>query len=342
MRFIRLPARWGKRSETGLTGVVALRASQTLSAVGLAQGPVRQLSFVRVERHGSTGEPEIVQHGSGPVGRLPTWVAAGMFRQASLVLVLDSGQRQILVVDEPEVPPKERHDALRWPVAAALELPAESLMFDATALPPINESGGRKVMVAATQQATLAPVLELLARAGLQAHAVDVVDMAQRNAVLLHQRHTPQGQPEAHLAIGVSGRELLVGLVAGGELCVPRNMPLPEDYSPDRVDEALSDRIVLHVQRTVDLFERQITRFAITSSFVTAGEFSTATLAALTQVVPGELKHLLLSGVVTRPAELKAASAGNDADVLRLAAVAAWRSGSGAVDTAKPLAAAAA
>lgn len=305
--------RWWPRRERARRGgaIVALRIDTS------DRGEPSRIDFVRVEAS-AQGGVRLLRHGGGPADQLGLWQAGGLFRGAELLLMLRSSQRQIMVIDQPDVPEAELADALRWPVAEALDAPAEALLFDATSLPALNDSGKRQVLIAAAALRNVQPMLDVLARAGLRPDGIDVADMAQRNAVLLQLSATDKG---AQIVLGNSGTEVLVALVAGGELCVSRALPLPAARS-DGDDEAVRDRIVLHVQRSVDLLERQITRFAINGAYAIAGDFTPATLDAVRQVLPIGLKEIALADV----AEMASAdTSGVDDVTIRLAALAALR-----------------
>lgn len=271
---------------------------------------------VEADRRGPAGRARLVQQGEGGLAQCGAWLSAGAFRDATCVLMLKGVQRQILVLDQPQVPEAEQIDALRWPVAEALDVPAESLRLDAARLPPLNDTGKGQVLVAATTLPLLQPLIDALAEAGIEVDEVDVADMAQRNAALLL-GDTPGSA--AQVVLGMADGELLMGLVAQGELCMARNLPLP---STALTDDALRDRIVLHVQRTVDLLERQITRFAIGGARVFAGDFPAATLEALRQVLTAGIEEIALSDVVAADAEVASRST---AATVRLAALAALR-----------------
>jgi len=293
LRHMKIPTlgRWWPQREQARSGAwVALRV-----APGEAGEPSR-FDFVRVDPAGPAARPRLSRQGGGSLQELAVWQAGGAFRGAKLVLMLEAGQRQMLMLDLPAVPEAEQADALRWPVAEALDASAEDLLFDATPLPALNEGGKRQALVAASANHQVQPLLGLLAQAGLRPDAIDVVDMAQRNAVLLQ---TPANARAAQVVLGLSGGELLVALVAAGELCVARNLPLALPASMND-DEALRERIVLHVQRTLDLLERQITRFAIGGAFAVAGDFTPQALDALRQVLPGGLTEINLGSVVAQ------------------------------------------
>jgi MSHA biogenesis protein MshI len=282
---------WPRRSGAAPHACVALSARE--GEAGL------QFAFARAEPQGDG--VVVVRHGEGGMAQLAQATAAGVFRDASAVLVLDADQRQLVVLDRPPVPPEEMRDALRWPAAAALELPAEDLLLDAAELPPLNDAGKAQMLVVATPVPRLQPIQQLLERAGVRLSAVDSMDMAQRNAVLV--QAPAAAASAAHVVVGISGGELLVGLVAGGELCVTRNLTLPSGFARDANDPAVVERLALHVQRAVDLFERQITRFAIVGAFLVAEDFDPALAEALRQVLPGTVRAVSLADLARPAAE---------------------------------------
>lgn len=284
---------WPRRFGAATHACVALSARE--GEAGL------QVAFARAEPLGDG--VVVVRHGEGGMAQLAQATAAGVFLDASAVLVLDADQRQLVVLDRPPVPPEEVRDALRWPAAAALELPAEDLLLDAAELPPLNDAGKAQMLVVATPALRLQPIQQQLERAGVRLSAVDSMDMAQRNAVLVQAPAASASASAAHVVVGISGGELLVGLVAGGELCVTRNLTLPANFARNANDPAVVERLALHVQRAVDLFERQITRFAIVGAFLVAEDFDPALAEALRQVLPGTVRAVALADLARPAAE---------------------------------------
>jgi hypothetical protein len=307
MRSFALHRLWPSRARSKGRAWVALAYREA------SPGP--EITVVRCE--GSGDAANITHCDRGGLATLDSARSAGVFRGAYVVLMLDASQRQLLVLDRPSVPDAEVLDALRWPAAASLEKSAEDLFYDATPLPPLNDSGKSQMLLAAIERSRLAMLRDLLGRRGITLDAIDVVDMGQRNAVLLGSGAAPTA---AQVTLGVCGEELLVGLVAGGELCVTRNLPLPAGFQRQSPDEGLTDRLVLHVQRAVDLFERQITRFAVAGAVIFREDLASATVSALRQVLPGQLRELSFADLAP---DLPPAR--SDATATRLAALALLR-----------------
>jgi hypothetical protein len=308
MRIVSLPGLWPRRTASAATSWVALGCRDA--------GGAAQFTYTRCEGLGDAAR--VTACGQGGLAQLAAWSAGGVFRNARVVLMLDAELRQLMVLDRPTVPDDEVADALRWPAAASLEKAAEELLYDAAPLPPLTDAGKPQMLLAATDRGRLAGLQATVERAGVRLDAIDVVDMGQRNAVLLD---TATAATAAHVTLGASGGELLVGLVAGGELCVARNLPLPAGFDRARQDEALVERLVLHVQRAVDLFERQITRFAVAGAVIFREDFAKSTIEALRQVLPGQAREIGfadLAGAAAPPPD-------GDATATRLAALALLR-----------------
>lgn len=308
MRTFPLARLWPRR---------AAAATQAWVAIGCQEaGTGPEFIYARCEGLGNTAR--ITRCGHGGLAQLAAWNAGGVFRDARVVLMLDAAMRQLMVLDRPAVPDHEVIDALRWPAAASLEKSAEDLLYDAMPLPPLTDAGKPQMLLAATDRSRLAGLQAMLDRAGVRLDAVDVVDMGQRNAVLLD---ATTAATAAHVTLGATGGELLVGLVAGGELCVSRNLPLPPGFDAAHQDEALVERLVLHVQRAVDLFERQITRFAVAGAVIFREDFAKPTIDALRQVLPGQPREIGfadLAGATPPPGD-------GDGTATRLAALALLR-----------------
>jgi MSHA biogenesis protein MshI len=228
---------------------------------------------------------------AGPLTVLGDWNSKGAFRGAHVVMMLDASQRQLITVERPAVPNAELTEALRWPVAAALELPPDQVLFDAAELPALNDSGKAQLLLACASRSRVQTLQGLLRKAAIQVECVDVADMALRNAVLMQADiSTP------HVVIGATGGELLVGLIAEGELCAVRNLPL--NAVDERALADMTDRLVLHVQRTIDLFERQITRFSISGTCVLRDGLPPSAASALEQALPGHIRMMSVETMV--------------------------------------------
>lgn len=306
MAWLRLP-RWRSAHAASVAeATVVIRA-----ATG---GSAPTVDFARAERHAG-----VCRVGRVEAAGLEALRADGLFRGARSVLVLDANQRQMLVLEAPPVEPAEWAAALRFPVAKALEAEPDEIAFDHAPMPALADNGRPQVLVAATRLAALRELLQALAARGLRPDAVDVVDMAQRNLALARADEPSTG---GTVVVGASAREFMVGLVAGGELCVVRNLATPAAFGPDQHDDGIADRLALHLQRTVDLLERQITRFAITRAVIAAEDFAPATLEVLRGALP-------IASTPVRLADLAPSLAGGDgrrdATLVRLAATALMR-----------------
>lgn len=300
----RIPHWWRLRARTQRSAVVAIALTETSAA------------YARVEPS-LQGLPRLMAMDAGPLAALSDWQSKGAFRGAQVVLMLDASQRQLMTVERPAVSNAELTEALRWPVAAALELPSDQVLFDAAELPALNDSGKAQLLVACASRGRVQTLQGFLRKAAIHVDGVDVADMALRNAVLMQ-----ADIQSPHVVIGATGGELLVGLIADGELCAVRNLPL--NAVDERALGEMTDRLVLHVQRTIDLFERQITRFSISGTCVLRDGLPLAAATALEQALPGHIRMMNVEHV-TDTTGLHLGNAMPDNRVSWLAALAAGR-----------------
>lgn len=211
---------------------------------------------VRVEAGRADAPPRVVDAAEGGEPDLARWRSAGMFKGARPVLVLRSADRQLQVLDRPEVPAAELAAAVRWPLAAALEADGESLLATAVEMPRINDTTPPQVLAVAAQVDAVKGQLARLDRAGITVRSIDAVDSALRGMRLL----LPPDN-DGWLVLAMVGGDVSIGLLWHGRFCALRTLGLPVRVPRDTHE--FEEHLALHIQRTADLFERQARRLAI-------------------------------------------------------------------------------
>lgn len=205
------------------------------------------------------------------------------------VVMLNSGDFQVLQVEAPSVPLDERRQALRWQIKDMLDYPVDAATLDVLDVPGQQGSGrAQQVLVVVAANAVLSPLAAAVVGAGLKLEAIDVPDMGQRNIAALLEK---DNRAVALLTFDDDGGLLTVS--AQGELYVSRRIDVSRqalEGAADERREQLFDRIVLEVQRTLDTFDRQY-------SFVPMGQLW------LAQVPGGESLKAALTPNVYVPVE---------------------------------------
>jgi len=181
----------------------------------------------------------------------------GTLAAAPVVVLLAPGQYDLQQLPVPAVPDEEMRDALRWQLRSHLAYAPEEAMLDFTRLPRAAEQKDALLAVAAHRpmiEAALAPLLQH----GVTVDAVDVPEFAQRNLAGFQRS---DGVTSAWL--GFERDTCLLTVQMDGELAFTRRMLMPgaavnaiDSGLPDSAQH-VSERVVVQVQRSLDLFERQ-------------------------------------------------------------------------------------
>jgi len=185
----------------------------------------------------------------------------GLLRNATIHVVLAAGQYELHPIAAPAVPREEMREAVRWQLRGALSFAPEQATVDFVELPqaPGGEAARPKatqLIAVAARSASIDALVDELAAVGIEPASIDVPEFAQRNLCAL----APDAEgTQAWLSFDAESCLLTVQL--GDQLCFARRIPLAGARVPAALDEAalthLIERLSLHVQRSLDLFERQ-------------------------------------------------------------------------------------
>jgi MSHA biogenesis protein MshI len=146
---------------------------------------------------------------------------------------------------------------MRWSIKGMVDFPVDQATLDVLQV-PTEEAGGvrsRFVFVACSPNELLGARIQTLQRAKIDLEAIDVPETAQRNLSTLYE---PPGRGVAML--GFSSEGGLLTFTYRGELQAFRRLDITLDQLMNAdVEErqALFDRIVLELQRSLDTFEHQ-------------------------------------------------------------------------------------
>lgn len=272
-------------------------------------------AMVRVEPPGADGRPRLVvaQRADGEVPR--AWRAQA--KGSTAVLVLGTLERHLMTLERPQVPDHELPMAVRWPAATAQDTDPDLLLCTPLALPTSNAAARDQLLVVSAMVPLVQQKLSALRLAGIDARAVDVVDSALLGMVRLH--HDPH---EACVALAPAGSSLCIGLMWQGRFCALRTLALPGGHP--REDRDYSDHLALHIQRTVDLFERQATLLAIRQVMLALPSLSVTARETVASALPLPVHLFQLDEHLDIDPAAQAALAGDD-DLQALAAVAVYR-----------------
>ena len=234
---------------------------------------------VRVDASTPGARLRLVDAVEGTAQDLRDWRQRKFFAGSQVVLVLGTAERQIITIDRPDVQDDELQQAVRWPLAEAMELEAEELLTTAQPLPPINAALKPQLLAIAARVAVARAHIATLKSAGIALRSIDIVDSALRGMALL------QGSDNnGSVVLAFVGGDICIGLLWHGEFCALRTLALPVRVPRDSGE--FEEQLALHIQRTTDHFERQATQLAVRHVLASMPSLGDATRESVRSALP--------------------------------------------------------
>lgn len=174
---------------------------------------------------------------------------AGRMGSGRCTLLLPYGQYQLLQIDAPAVAEDELRNAVRWKIKDMVDFPVEDAGIDC--LPPVPGARAGQIYAVAASRSILQSWIRLFQDAKTPLHAIDVPELAQRNVAALAE---DQNRGLALLAFDDSGGQLT--FTYKGELYFSRRIDVVPSELANARDDALYERVLLDVQRTLDNVDR--------------------------------------------------------------------------------------
>lgn len=224
----------------------------------------RNAALARVRAVGPGGRPvlDFLQRlAADPTRRadiVRRWSHAGRLRDARVIVSLAAGEYDLHQVQEPPVPPEELRDALRWQLRGVLAYAPEDATLDFVRVPVAEAAPGRAALLAITAlKSNVGDAVTPVTDAGIAIEAVDVPELGQRNLGLLAGLDEGSGA-----VVSFDEESCLLTVQVGADLAFARRiqvngMTLEASLESDHAIQYLADRVVTHVQRSLDLYERQ-------------------------------------------------------------------------------------
>lgn len=188
--------------------------------------------------------------------RLAEQVASMGLRGAPCNALLSAGDYNLYLVEAPAVEESELRAAVRWKVKDLLDIPLEDAVIDVFPVPEDAFRGrGRMLYVVAAQKTRVQALIDAISRADLELRSIDIPELAMRN-ITSHFADDSNGL--AFMALKNTGSNL--NLTRQGNLYLARriNTQVGGDVMASGEWEALRDRLVLEVQRSLDYYESQM------------------------------------------------------------------------------------
>lgn len=170
------------------------------------------------------------------------------------VALLEEGQYQLLQVELPAnaaaMSRDELREALRWRVKEMVEFPVERAGIDLLDIPPVGNRPAQAWVVLASHD-VLQPLIWQFQEAKVELAAIDIPELALRNLAALFEE---ANRGLALLSLDRQGGRLVI--TYRGELYMTRRIDIGAAELAKAVAEALYERVLLDIQRTLDGFDR--------------------------------------------------------------------------------------
>jgi MSHA biogenesis protein MshI len=216
----------------------------------------RSASFVHTLAGANNVTPAVTQFGSRSLeGTNAEGFAndVGVERYQCATL-LRPGEYQLLLVEAPNVPPVELKSAIRWSIKDMLDYHVDDATIDVLDIPPDTSRGGGRnhsmYAVAAKNELIEARIKQFEA-ASIPISVIDIAETAQRNIGALYE------ESQRGLALLYPGEDAsLLTVTFNQELFLARRFEIGLSALRSAREETLGN-MVLELQRTLDLFDRQ-------------------------------------------------------------------------------------
>ncbi len=187
---------------------------------------------------------------------LPACIAENQWQDMSCNAVLSPRDYNLYLIEAPAVEESELVRAVRWKVKDLLDVPSEDAAIDVFPVPEDAFPGrARMLYVVAAQRSRVQQLVDMAREADLALNAIDIPELAMRN---LSRRYVDDSNGLALMALKKGGSSL--NLTRRGDLYLTRKINTQVEENAIHSDQwdALRDRLVLEVQRSLDYYESQM------------------------------------------------------------------------------------
>lgn len=212
---------------------------------------------------------------SGQDGLAQQLALAGV-RGKAVRVMLRPAQYQILQVEAPAVPPEELKTAARWQIREMVNLHVDDLTLDVLKVGDERVRASGSVFVVAAPNAVIREIMGAAEAARCTVDVIDIQDLAQRNLQSAQARKLGAAE-RANAAIVISDdNQALLTVCAYDELFYTRRIDLGPGFmqapwgrgegdgdgganlllEPAGQDDERAQRLVVEIQRSLDLWDR--------------------------------------------------------------------------------------
>ncbi len=192
-------------------------------------------------------------------------------------LAIQQQDRQLLLIEAPQVESSELSDAARWKVKDMIDFNIEDAVIDVIQIPNIKESKrSPMIYTVVVKRDKINAIAELCEQSGADLAVIDIPDMAQRNYASL----LPEDKSGVAI-LSINSQSSLLTISRLGELYLSRELDTGFEHLMSSVQNsggALEsgsaailkslEKMVLEVQRSLDYYESQYSQPQINALYL--------------------------------------------------------------------------
>ena len=200
-------------------------------------------------------------------------VTAGL-RGKAVRAMLRPAQYQMLQIEAPAVPPEELKTAARWQIREMVNLHLDDLTLDVLKVGDERVRASGSVFVVAAPNAAIREVMETAQAARCSVDVIDIQDLAQRNLQSAQARRAGTLERANAAIVMTDDGHALLTICAYEELFYTRRIDLGagfmqaswgqatamdgggDELTSSGAENELSQRLVVEIQRSLDLWDR--------------------------------------------------------------------------------------
>jgi MSHA biogenesis protein MshI len=202
--------------------------------------------------------------------QLAKYIGKNNLKKQSCVVVLDETQYNLIQLPAPPVADDELKSAVRWSIKDLINYPVEDAVIDVFRV-PVQEHREGKIYVVATAKDNVQKTIDFIRKTGLRLNAIDIEELSLGNIIEQMSDHK-RGVAVLHLDHLLGS----ISLFSNSALYLSRKIDtglnrLQEIQAQGATSAAMDqvhESIILELQRSLDFYESEFARPAITKLVV--------------------------------------------------------------------------
>lgn len=247
-----------KRAKNGLVGVSYSNQELALAYVERSQGGPA-LQHCEIRKAGNWAEAARI---------LEDTVKEQDLENTRCNFVMCTDDYSLLLIEEPSVEEAELAQAAKWKIKDMVDRPLDQLAISVFRVPQDAYRGQREMLyVVAAEKKRVQQAVDMIVASGLRLTSVDIPELAMLN--LLHLQDLGGDQGVAMIDLRHNGS--LLSLCKNDALYLTRhlNTQVGEDVLQSYDWDAIRERLVLEIQRSLDYYESQMGQGQVTRLLLT-------------------------------------------------------------------------